>query len=736
MKKLSCLLLVFLTLTTGLLQAVDDRFDPFCQQGIKVMKYNMELFKNLLRGFSLNGVEVCNSSFISDCKNVKNVAYLSEMATYKELPENERRALAGGVNAYDDMIDAWAHFYWGVGGKASRKEFYESKKLIFETLDTWQHTPFCGSIYDELLKQRNGTENNMKFLRRDFEEILKKREEYTYELLGSDNIMRKRIATNPKAWPLNTSDLKAWNLPKTYGLPVYADDLKITDSYLSKIRKLDEFCNRAKNLRKAISTVNDAYSSWINLYQEIPKLTKPVKSNSDTRFAQDWLMAEFRELMEDSADLLSLQYNEWVTEVLGENGYKELDHAQDFYESRNGNDVCQKKGPLFVGAEGGTDSIEKTFLSFSREIAACYNKAALPVTRGPMLDFCNLAIKMMKMNEDVLNDAGLHLSFLGQNLTNPAFVKYFDDVDELCYFRDNYAYQHLPPATREAVRPYLEAYDKFMDAFGMQYTAISLDVRDDRFIRGKKLLSENAFHWERDTPRWGEKYRIYLERRQKLDTVYQKYVRDLDEIQRHMNDANPGSLSYDNKLGELLKKEPSHWPLKDSDFNYWNLKNIYGIDWLEQNGEMKSDSKETLLKFNEYAESMKKLPECIPYMRSCYKNWSDYEKKTVNLANDANRMISSSQAAKIFSQEFIKEYIESCKMAQRHLDHLNNQLNGEFGYPNLDMGTKVTDQEAYRNLMNHSGPLFKGPYGTTNSIYDTFEQYRKAIKEYYLKVGK
>lgn len=736
MKRFQCYVLLILGLCIGVLRAGDDRFNELCNAGTTLMKKNMELFRHLQLGFTLKGTESCNSTFIAECKNIENAYTMADIGAYMKLPERERQAVAGGVQAYDNMIDAWAHIYYEIGVQMNRKAFYEGKKLMVETLDTWEHTPFYGTMYEDLMKQRKGLENNLKFFRKDFAEIEKVRMEYSHEVLSTDNIMRKRIAVNPENWPLNKSDLKAWNLPRTYGLPFYTDDLKITDSYLSKTRKLDEFCNRAKDLKKAATAVNEAYSAWIHIYEELPAQAKKVKALADSRFAQDWLTADFRETMEDTADLLLYQYDKIKQEVLGENGYKELDKALNFYESTVGSEVCRKQGLLFSGANGATDSIEKMWLSFSDEMRSIYDNVAMSVTHGPMMVFGKEATNMMKSNKKIIDEAAGGFSMFGVNLTNPTNHNKLASVNNVRYFKDFGPYKALPQLSREAVRPYVEQYDLMLDGFRHQYLSILTDVTNEKFARGQIDIGNTLFHWVNRSSRWKDYYNRFLGYRQKMDKIYQKIKKDLDDIQRHQNDATPNGLANDNELGKLLKKEPRRWPLKDGDFQYWKLRHIYHIDWLQDNGEMTYEFKNSLELFNNVCKSFPGLPERLDFMRQCYANWDKYEKTTIALADKAKGMINSSQAKKIFPEVFMAEYLEACEQAHRHQKHLYEQLHCMYGIGNLETIRAFASQSAFNELKNRTGLLFKGPNGSTNSVLDTFEQYRKVIKDYYLRVGK
>ena len=256
------LALVVVAMLAGVWLCRADVFDSFCQEAVGAMNYNNKLFTEAQAGFSLLHDEVCSSTMLNSCQKMKSVAMLEELASFRNLPPKAQDAIRGGVQAYDNMVDEWAHFYWDVGRRASQKEFREGKNLVVNVMSFWEHQPGYARVYADLRRERLEADKVIRALEKDLAEIRDRSHEYSPAVLSSGNLLGKRLQAAPKKWPLSRADLVFWNIPKVYGVQWLKPDFQLTDEFNRNCAMLDEFAGMVQEMSKSARIVGAAYSAW------------------------------------------------------------------------------------------------------------------------------------------------------------------------------------------------------------------------------------------------------------------------------------------------------------------------------------------------------------------------------------------------------------------------------------------------------------------------------------------
>ncbi|MCR4575142.1 MAG: hypothetical protein K5787_15390 [Lentisphaeria bacterium] len=730
------LVLIVLLVLANALICRGDVFDAFCKEAVRAMQYNEKLFKEAQAGFSLVSDEVCNPTMLSACQKMKSVAMLQELASFKNMPPKAQDAIRGGLEAYDQMVDEWAHLYWDIGRHASQKDFREGKNLVVNIITFWENTPGYKKIYSNTLYFRILADKVLKAYEKDLAEIYNSSHEYSPEVLKSDNLLGRRLKKDPTKWPLSRDDRAFWDIPKVYGLDWLKPDFELTSDFSRDSAMLDEFAGMVGEASKLARVVGAAYSSWQEIANKAVGLAPKVAKLSDSRFAQDNLTADFRETMEDAADTL-IDYHEMIIKEINATGYRQLDKCMNFLDTEAGRDLANKSGPLYKGTNGSTKEIPRTFELIAKQMIDMYNRISTVGRATTLKAFCDAGLKAMKSNEAILDKCKSQFRLDNIRICDSNAIDAFKATAKLSYFGSMDEYRNLPPKTREMLGEVIHAYDDMLVGFSNNmYLLIAEDAKNDKFIAAKTNQAQIVYEWSHAPKNWQEQYKKMLEMRKQNETARLQFKKDMEEIKRYINNSTPRGFSSNNALGNAIKKNPNRWPIRDSDLSFWQLNRLYNNQsWMTESCDIYSGKRQSFREFDEYALKLQKLPAYQDSLKRAFDRWYERGRLLATYGSAVSRAASSKFATDYLTPAFVNELKENATFPEIHCKHITTQLKGDLGQKLLDETAKILSNDGAREMMNHNGTLYRG-ISTTRSLTETYQQLARFYKEHYLDVAK
>ena len=711
-----------------------DVYDNFCNDAVKLMKENNELFKSAQAGFSLTADQIYRSEMLSACKKMPSVQMLQELGSFQNLPSNAKDAIRGGLEKYDTMVDEWAHIYWAVGRRASEKEFQEGKSLMWNVRYYWENQPGFYRIYPQMRQIRLDTDKVIRELEKDLTEIRDRSKEYSPDVLSSGNKLGKRLKQEPKRWPLKREDLPYWNIPKVYGMTWLTAKFEIVDSFKNNATQLNKFAEMTADMAKRIKVVGAAYSEWQDIANKAVKYAPTVAKLSDSRFAQDNLTADFRETMEDAADTL-LEYHKLLITEINSSGYREIDQAMNFLESETGKELAGKSGPLYKGTNGSTKEILRTFELVAKEMAEMYDRIASMPIPSTIEEFCEASVKIIQENNDVLENCNFRFNLDGTRIIDSNNIELFKSTKKLQMLAHSNKYYNLPQKSRDAVKEIVNSYDHMLIGYADFYQQVAEDAKTDKFIAAKNNQALAVHDWLGGSKNYQEKYRKMLEERKKYDQAIQKFKKDMEDIKRHINDPHPNKLSSDNLLGQAVKKDPRRWPVRDSDMSYWYLNRIYNLSWLTQSCDIYPANRTQYKEFDDFAQKLQNVPVYQETSKRVLTRWNDKCKLLGTYGTPVANAANSSFAKKYLTPALISHLEEAAKLLNQHVQRIQEQLNGKLGFKLIEETNKVLSNDNARDVINRKGMLYRG-ISTTRSITETYNELTREVKQRYQDAAK
>ena len=728
------LVLIVLIVLTNAFICRADVFDAFCKEAVRAMQYNDKLFKEAQAGFSLASDEVCSPAMLSACQKMKSVAMLQELASFKNMPPKAQDAIRGGLEAYDQMVDEWAHLYWDIGRFASQKDFREGKNLVVNIISFWENTPGYKKIYSNTLYLRLDADKVLRAYEKDLAEIRNSSHEYSPNVLKSDNLLGQRLKKDPKKWPLSRNDMAFWDIPKVYGLNWLKPDFKLTSDFYRDSAMLDEFAGMVGEASKLARVVGAAYSSWQEIANKAVGLAPKVAKLSDSRFAQDNFTADFRETMEDAADTL-IQYHEMTIKEINSTGYRQLDKCMNFLDTEAGRDLASKSGPLYKGTNGSTKEIPRTFELIAKQMIDMYERISTFGKASTLKNFCDAGLKAMKSNEAILDKCKSQFRLDNIRICDSNAIDAFKATAKLRHLADMGEYHNLPQETQEMLKEVVDAYDHMLVAFADMYLLVAEDAKNDKFIAAKTNQAQIVYEWSHSPKNWQEQYKKMLEMRKKNETVRLQFKKDMEEIKRYINNSTPRGFSSNNALGNAIKKNPNRWPIRDSDLSFWQLNRLYNQSWMTESCDISSGSRQNFRAIDEYALKLQKLPAYQDSLKKAFNRWNDKGRLLASYGAAVNRAASSKFVTDYLDAVFVNELKENATFPEIHSKHITTQLSGDLGLKLLDETAKILSNDGAREMMNHNGTLYRG-ISTTRSLTETYQQLARFYKEHYLDVAK
>ncbi len=709
-----------------------DIYDNFCAEAVKAMKYNHELFSTASAGFCLDGGQIYNPAVLSAYKKMKTVKMLQELASFQNLPSKAKDAIRGGLEAYDTMVDDWAHIYWEVGRCVSQKDFQQTKNLMWSVMTLWEHQPGYSKIYAEMRQARLDADKIIRQLDKDLTEIRDSSHEYSPAVLPTSNQLGKRLKEDPEKWPIKRRDLAYWNIPKVYGITWLEPDFQVDETFNRNGIMLDEFADMVANLAKGIKAVGVAYSEWLELNNKAVQHAPKVAKLSDSRFAQDNLTADFRETMEDAAEKLLFDFD-WVKAQINAGGFREYDKVMNFLESEAAKELAGKSGPLYKGTNGSTKEISRTFQLVAKHMADMYDRVAAIGTPRTIEQFCIAGEKVIRENNEMLKESLFRFNLDGTRVLY--YVDAFKATKRLKGLGDMNEYHNLPPKSREVLKDVVDAYDHMLIGFADFYLQVAEDVKNDKFVAAKLNLGGATYGWLDSVPNYQEKYRKLLEQRKKDDVAMQKFKKDIEDIKRHINDPTPNKLSSDNILGQAVKKDIKRWPVRDSDLKYWNLSWIYRLLWMTDSCELYSQYRNQFKEFDDFAEKLRNAPVYQETMKRVFTRWNEKCKLLGTYGAPVAKAADSSFAKQYLTPTLIKQLEDASKLPEQHVRKIQEQLNGKLGFKLVEATNKVLSNDNARDVINRKGLLYRG-ISMTRSITETYNELARDVKQRYQDAAK
>ena len=727
---------VWLVMLVALLANVclrsQDVFDNFCAEAVKAMKYNHELFSKASAGFCLSGGQIYNSTVLSNFKNMKTVMMLQELSSFQNLPPKAKDAIRGGLEAYDGMVDDWAHLYWDVGRRASEKDFQQTKNLMWSVMTFWESQPGYSKIYAQMRQARLDADKVMRELDKDLTEVRDNSHEYSPDVLPTSNKLGNRLKKDPKKWPLKREDLVFWDIPQVYGVTWLEPNFQVNETFNRNAIMLNEYADMVANLAKGVKMVGVAYSEWLELNNKAVKLAPKVAKLSDSRFAQDNLTADFRETMEEAAEKLLFDFD-WVKNQINGDGFKEYDKVMNFLESEAGKELAGKSGPLYKGTNGSTKEISRTFQLVAKQMADLYDRIAARPIPSTIEDFCKASEKVIRENNEMLKESLFRFNLDGTRVLYRADA--FKATKNLKWLGSTNEYHNLPQKSRDAVKEIVNSYDHMMVGFADFYLQVAEDVKNDKFIAAKLNLGGATYGWLDSVPNYQEKYRKLLEQRKKDDASMQKFKKDIEDIKRHINDPTPSKLSSDNILGQAVKKDLRRWPVRDGDLKYWKLDWIYHFLWMTDSCELVSQYRNQFKEFDDFAEKLRNAPVYQETMKRVFTRWNEKCKLLGTYGTPVANAAKSSFAKQYLTPTLIDQLEEASKLPDQHVRKIQEQLNGKRGLKLVEDTNKVLSDDNARDVINRKGLLYRG-ISMTRSITETYNELARDVKQRYQDAAK
>lgn len=727
--------LVWLVMLVALLSNVclrgQDVFDNFCKEAVKAMKYNHELFSKASAGFCLSGSQIFNPTVLSHYKEMKTVMMLEELSSFQKLPTEAKDAIRGGLDAYDTMVDDWAHLYWDVGRRVSQKDFQQTKNLMWSVMTFWENQPGYSKIYAQMRQARLDADKVMRELDKDLTEVRDNSHEYSPDVLPSSNKLGNRLKEDPKKWPLKREDLKYWNIPKVYGVTWLEPNFQVNETFNRDTIMLNEYADMVANLAKGVKMIGIAYSEWLELNNKAVKLAPKVAKLSDSRFAQDNLTADFRETMEEAAEKLLSDFD-WVKAQINGDGFKEYDKVMNFLESEAGKELAGKSGPLYKGTNGSTKEISRTFQLVAKQMADLYDRIAARPIPSTIEDFCKASEKAIRENNEMLKESLFRFNLDGTRVLYRADA--FKATKNLKWLGSTNEYHNLPQKSRDAVKEIVNSYDHMMVGFADFYLQVAEDVKNDKFVAAKLNLGA-VYSWLDSVPGYKEKYRKMLEERKNLDQAMQKFKKDMEDIKRHINDPNPNKLSPDNLLGQAVKKDPKRWPVRDSDLSHWSLSLMYRLYAIDYNCNITSTDRQKFKEFDDFAERLRNAPVYQETMKRVFTRWNEKCKLLGTYGTPVANAAKSSFAKQYLTPTLIDQLEEASKLPDQHVRKIQEQLNGKRGFKLVEDTNKVLSDDNARDVINRKGLLYRG-ISMTRSITETYNELARDVKQRYQDAAK